>query len=120
VNLGDKLARGHGGKGAISRAKVQSGAELLCKSAKVGYESMEFRVSSIGGDFVAENKGRGVRPARPRMTGPVIPTLWVGKWSSEGESNPHRPVRSREFCPLNYLTLKMVRRAGLEPAARWF
>ncbi len=45
---------------------------------------------------------------------------WPGKWSSEGESNPHRPVRSREFCPLNYLTLKMVRRAGLEPAARWF
>jgi hypothetical protein len=27
-----------------------------------------------------------------------------GKWSSEGESNPHRPVRSRAFCPLNYLT----------------
>lgn len=38
-------------------------------------ESMEFRVSSIGGDFVAGNKGRGGRPARPRMTGPVIPTL---------------------------------------------
>ena len=32
-------------------------------------------------------------------------TLVPGKWSSEGESNPHRPVRSRVFYPLNYLTI---------------
>ena len=30
------------------RAKVQIGAELLCKSAKVAYESIEYGVSSIG------------------------------------------------------------------------
>ena len=29
-------------------AKVQSGAELLCKSAKVGYKSIEYGVLSIG------------------------------------------------------------------------
>ena len=123
VGRGHALARGacwHGDMGTRGRsvsAKVQSGAELLCKSAKVGYESMEFRVSSIGAHGVVTwARGWGGRPARPRMTGPVIPTLWAGKWSSEGESNPHRPVRSRAFCPLNYLTLKMVRRAGFEPA----
>ena len=31
---------------------MQSGAELLCKSANVGYESMEFRVSSMGAGLV--------------------------------------------------------------------
>ena len=36
-----------------------------------GRESMEYRVWSIGRK---RNEGRGARLARPRMTGPVIPT----------------------------------------------
>ena len=93
------MARGHGDKGAIRRAKVQSGAELLCKSAKVGYESMEFRVSSMGAAARARGpEGETLEASRLRGAGP-------GKWSSEGESNPHHPVRSRAFCPLNYLTI---------------
>ena len=32
----------------IDRAKMQIGAELLCKSAKVGYKSIEYGVLSMG------------------------------------------------------------------------
>ena len=55
------------GQGAISRAKVQSGAELLCKSAKVGYESMEFRVSSMGA--AARAGGRDTRGLEAQRRG---------------------------------------------------
>ena len=96
---GGMWTREQGKRGRLLRAKVQSGAELLCKSANVGYESMEFRVSSMGAAARARGpEGETLEASRLRGAGP-------GKWSSEGESNPHHPVRSRAFCPLNYLTI---------------
>ena len=89
-------ARGHAGtvtrgQGVAARIRGLEGTRTRGRDTR-GLEAQRLR-------------GKGGRPARPRMTGPVIPTLWPGKWSSEGESNPHHPVRSRAFCPLNYLTI---------------
>ena len=62
---GGTWARGHGGTGEAE--KKCKGANAAKPRAKVQKWETKFRVAGGG-------KGRGVRPARPRMTGPVIPT----------------------------------------------
>ena len=72
------------GGAACKSAKVEGGraeeggneAKRPCKGAKV--QRWSKKCADKGGGGAAKRpggEGRGVRPARPRMTGPVIPTL---------------------------------------------